>query len=226
MKYKVTFFFIVTYWIVDPMLYLHFGNAYIAGSTTENKWLVFFAGPFSFSEDFKAGTPLNQALQYAALSANFWITAGTILIGEHIVNGNYRIFGFSITMGKSYTIGVCASYLASGFIFLLPATQHPITGTSIISLSLLLTYFVSYPWVVIRRLRKLGDEQNQASINALLASSSGIILFSIYFYIINPAAYLHILGVSIFAAIYSILIRRSIQNVKTNSENEVKAQKF
>ncbi len=135
--------------------------------------MVFFAGSFSFSEDFKANTPFSQALHYAALSANFWVTAGTILIGEPVVKG-----------------------------------------------------IVSYQWVAIKRLIKLGRGQNQASINAILASSYGIILFAPCFYIINPVAYLPILGVSIFTAMYLILILRSIQNVKTDSEDELKALKF
>ena len=46
---------------MDPILYWHFGSAYISGAANENKWLVFFAGPYGFTEDFSAGTPAHDA---------------------------------------------------------------------------------------------------------------------------------------------------------------------
>ena len=76
-KYKVTIFFILTYWVLDPILYWHFQNAYLAGVPGENKILVFLSGPFSFSEDFQANTPFWQALATAGLSGNFWIPVFT-----------------------------------------------------------------------------------------------------------------------------------------------------
>lgn len=217
LRYKVTIFFLVTYWVMNPILYAHFGNAYIGGSATENKWLVFLAGPFSFTEDFKIGTPFYQALADAALSGNFWITGGTILLVERIVRGNYWVYGAPITIGKSYLFAVCASYLTSALFFINPATQHPLTGTSIISLSLLATYFISYPWVVIRRLKRENEIKNQITVNALMASSSGVILFALYFYFVNPSSYLHFLGVFIFVAIYAFMIRRSVKKEEVQS---------
>lgn len=86
-RYKITIFFTLTYWVLDPILYWHFGNAYIPGDSYENKWLVFFAGPFSFTEDFKINTPFVQALSDAANSANFWIPVVTIFS----LNGKFEI---------------------------------------------------------------------------------------------------------------------------------------
>ena len=204
--YKVSIFFILTYWVMDPILYFHFGNAYISGATDENKWLVFLAGPFSFSEDFKVNTTLSQALLNSSISPNFWFPLLTIFFAERVIGNRFHLGSLNITVGRSYFYGVLASYINAAFFWTTPLLHSPPPGTSIIAFTLILTYFALYPIVAAKELRRSGAEVSPIIDNALKAAAFGVILYSLWdFVVLNGAFLLHLFGATMYAVIYLIV---------------------
>lgn len=194
---------------MDPILYWHFGNAYISGATDENKWLVFFAGPFSFSEDFKVNTPLSQALLNASISPNFWFPLLTIFFAERVIGNRFHLGPLNITVGRSYFYGVLASYINAAFFWATPLLHSPPPGTSIIAFTLILTYFALYPIVAAKELRRSGVEVSPMIDIALKAAAFGVILYSLWeFVVLNGAYLLHLFGATMYAAIFLIVILR------------------
>lgn len=174
-RYKVTIFFILTYWILNPILFWHFGNAYISTQNpSENRLLVFLAGPISFSEDITVNLSLMSALLKAALDPDFWVPFLTIIFLEWRVRDKFRIVNLKVGVLKSYSMGVIASYVLSILHFRL--TGYPTTGTSVISFSLLLTYSVFYPLSAYCLHKQSDKKKDDRIVNAMTASLFGFVL--------------------------------------------------
>lgn len=135
---------------------------------------MLFAGPFSFTEDITKNTPLITALRYAALSPNFWVPFLTLLFLEWRVQDKFRIVNLHVSALKSYWIGVLASYILSIYIFVV--AKHPISGTSVIAFSLLLTYFVLFPYCAFILKRQQVKYKEERVVSAFSASLFGIAL--------------------------------------------------
>ena len=201
-RYKVSFFFILTYWVMDPILYLHFGNAYTPGSSNENKWLVFFTGPFSFTEDFDVGTPFTLALKDAALSGNFWMPFSVILLAELILHSGFKIGGIKFSIGTSYLFGVISSYLLSAIFWHDNYKHTPITGTSVIAFSLIVVYWFFLVLLLATRVRIRGSVKGALRfLGESMLSISGISVALIFYIFGNQAAFLHLLGFLFFIVI-------------------------
>lgn len=208
-KYKVTIFFLLTYWAMDPILYFHFGNAYISQSPTENKWLVLLAGPFSFSEDFQSNTPILSALLYSFRSGNFWFPFLTILFSEWRIPSGFSFWKWRITTGKSYTLAVVSSYVTSALAWAFVSTHVPVPGTSIIAVCLILTFLSGY--YLVRALRSVKSKNGRPMVAFLkyyLMGGLGV-LFVLWFYVFGNGAFpFHAIGFFFYIALSYVLMRK------------------
>lgn len=174
-QYKITIFFVLSYWIINPILYSHFGNADLSGSSSENKWLVFFAGPFSFSENVDYNYSLGQAIHSSILSGNFWIPFYTIFFSEWKIRDNFHYKGQTLNAWKLYIIAVIASY-ANALFWNFYRLHTPTPGTSVIAFSLLLSYFGAYPLLTLKNLGKNKGQFDAKVENTVMPSLMGITL--------------------------------------------------
>lgn len=207
MKYKATVFFLLTYIILNPIVYYLFGNAYIASSHSENYLLVFLCGPFSFSESINVNVPFGEALLLGFTSLNFIVPALVLFLAEKFLPGGYSIAGRQFTAGRSYGIAIGASYLLSAVIWGLFLPHEPTTGTSIIAFSLIMTFAVGYPlsyWAAVSRGKKrLNGVKLLVSVFLLIIGGG----FALLGYVLgNSAVLLHGFGFLIYIVLSLITL--------------------
>lgn len=206
--YKVSIFFILTYWVLDPILYLHFGSAYISRSPNENNLLVFLAGSFRFSEDFQVNTPILNALLDALKSGNFWVPFLTIFIVEWRLPYGFGASQWQTSIGKSYLLGVVASYITGGIAWAFIAPYSPPPGTSIIAVCLVVTYWVGY-----YALKAFKSPRKQGAFTDVKISEYNIIalcgiLFVTWFYVAgNGAILFHSMGFIFYLLLSYFLLK-------------------
>lgn len=117
-------------------------------------------------------------------------------------------------MWKSYFVGVLASYLTSVIHWLTPKVNSPVSGTSIISLSLFLTYFIAFPLLALKILDTRRSDIDDRVRAALLAASFGLGFLVLWQFVIsNYSGYLHMTGLAFYILIYIILIRKTLYKI-------------
>ncbi|MCL4337525.1 MAG: hypothetical protein M1129_04380 [Candidatus Thermoplasmatota archaeon] len=184
--------------------------------------VCFFAGLFSFSEDFLSNTPFIDALKEAAVSPNFWMSFLTFLFAEWKIGDLFQIKNVKLSGWKVYSIGVIASYLTSFFIFYLSRPHLPTTGTSVIAFTALLTYYSLYPFISIVVLKRSHSLKDPRIANALLSSFFGFILILSWQFETFFGTHLWTTAVSlILPVIYFVLCKRVHLTIE-NMVNDLK----